>query len=61
MHIVFLQVTDVLNARLAQNGINVISNGLLYINDDVAESIITSIQVGNEEYNVDIWLLKNSI
>ena len=54
MHIVFLQVTDVLNARLAQNGINVISNGLLYINDDVAESIITSIQVGNEEYNVDI-------
>ena len=43
-----LQVTDELNARLARNGINVISNGLSYIDDGDAGSIITTIQVNTQ-------------
>ena len=44
-YIVLLQATDELNTRLAQNDINIISNGLSYIDDDDAGSIITTLQV----------------
>ena len=38
-------MTDELKSKLVKIGINVISNGLRYIGDNVAESIINTLQV----------------